>query len=576
MRLVSVLVAVASIAALVVAGVTLPVYWVFLLTSVALGALLARSVGLVTGQAGLLMLSQLSFAAIGAWVVWSVGTAFENVPFVLLLVAAAAVAGCVGALLGLVAVRIRGIEFAVVTLGFAAALDLVLRQSSFVGVSSSTPYLPGAPFDQPQWFFALVWALLGFTWLLLRIVQHRRLGGSWELVRSSERMAAGLGVQVGLAKVSAVAISAAIAGAVGALMTAQYGLITPQMFSVLGSLTTVATAVFAGASVLGGALLAGVFTVLMPELLRRFGLPLDLGNLLFVIGAIDVLRRGHGGIAEQLRDRIETRVFRGERVTCDLKAQNVRNTILTPAPPATLADRPALVVQDLTVRAQGTLLLDRVSLSVAEGEVHALVGANGAGKTTLIDAITGFVAAEAHCVQVGGRELTGLGATARARAGIRRTFQTQQLPDGLTVADFIELAQIIRDPERAERARTHFGLPAPRVPIRLTDQATRKLIAVAATVASGASVVLLDEPSAGLGDIDREAICDAYRSLVTEFGVSVLIVEHDLALVRAVADRVTVLDAGRVIASGSPGDALSHPDVVRALMGDAPDATIAQ
>ena len=183
--------AAAGIAVLAVLGSVLPVYWVYLLSAVAITAIIARGIGIVTQRAGMITLCQMSFAAIGGWVVSWAALAWPGVPFPLLVLGGGCVAAPIGALIGFATARIRGIELAIVTLGLAAALDLVLRQGSFPGVGSGTPVLPGAPFDDPRGFFALAWGLLLALQLGLLALERTRVGAAWAAVRSGERCSRG-------------------------------------------------------------------------------------------------------------------------------------------------------------------------------------------------------------------------------------------------------------------------------------------------------------------------------------------------------------------------------------------------
>ncbi|MFT4231370.1 MAG: branched-chain amino acid ABC transporter permease, partial [Leucobacter sp.] len=305
--------AVLLVVALAALGAVLPVYWVYLLSAVAVGAIIARSVGLLTGRLGVIVLCQMSFAAIGGWTVSAAALARPEIPFPLLVLAGGLVAAPVGLALGIATARIRGIELAVVTLGFAAALDLVLRQGSFPGVGEGRPVVPSAPFGDPRGFFALCWIALIALQIGLAALDRTVYGLGWAAARSSERAAAALGVRVGAAKAGAFAVGALLAGVAGGLLAGQYGLLTPAVFSPLVSMTQLATAVLCGAGLFGGAVLSGLLSAFVPEVLRRLGLPLDLGSALLALGAFDVLRRGGGGIAEQLNARLEERAFRGVR-----------------------------------------------------------------------------------------------------------------------------------------------------------------------------------------------------------------------------------------------------------------------
>ncbi|MGK0715224.1 branched-chain amino acid ABC transporter ATP-binding protein/permease [Leucobacter sp. W1153] len=570
------------IAVLLALGLSLPIYWVYLFSTVAVSAVIARSIGLVTNQSGIITLCQMSFAAIGGWVVSWIALAWPAAPFPLLVLIGGAAAAPIGWLLGAATSRIRGVELAVVTLGFAAALDLVLRQGAFPGVGSGTPVLPSAPFDDPRWFFALAWTLLIMLQLAVAALGRSRHGLGWAAIRTSERAAAALGVRVGLAKASALGVGAGLAGIGGGLLAGQYGLLTPQVFSPLTSMVVLATAVLCGASLLSGAVLAGALAVFMPELLRRIGLPLDLGNAMLAIGAFDVLRRGNGGLAEQFAAKIQGGVFRDARVTCEIglvpppgaphaesppTLEVATESLFTQMSGATGPTRPCLEVTALTVAYGPNRVLDAVDLTVAQGEVHALIGPNGAGKTTLVDAVTGFLPSYDGSAVLDGDPLEGLSARERARRGLRRTFQHVRSFAALTVDEYLRLAAGRADLATISRVHEFLGLPDGRVPIRLIDSGSRRLLEVAGALAARPHLVLLDEPAAGLGEAERLGLAERVRRIPAEFGCAVLLIEHDMEFVRAASARATVLDDGGVIARGPVAQVLVDPRVEAAYLG---------
>jgi branched-chain amino acid transport system permease protein len=570
---------------LVTLGLILPVYWVYLFSTVAIGALIARSIGLVTNQAGIITLCQMSFAAIGGWVVSWIALAWPAAPFPLLVLIGGAVAALVGLLVGITTARIRGVELAVVTLGFAAALDLVLRQGSFPGVGTGTPVIPTAPFDDPRWFFALTWALVILLQLGIAALSRTAHGLGWTVVRVSERAAASLGVRVGAAKASAFALGALFAGIAGGLLAGQYGLLTTAVFTPLNSMVYLVTAVLCGASLFGGAVLAGVFGVFVPELLRRVGLPLDVGNALLAIGAFDVLRRGNGGLMEQLNARLQERAFRNVRVTCELvplppleplepieplpppePSVEVAQTSLSPHAKGAI-EPPLLEVRGLTIAYGNNRALDAVDLSVYRHEVHALIGPNGAGKSTFVDALTGFLPSYGGAVHLDGDSVHGLAARERARRGIRRTFQQVQAIDSITVDEYLRLAGGSAGTERIAAVREFLGLPGGAVPIRLMDIGSRRMLEIAGALVSRPRVLLLDEPAAGLAEAESFALAERMRRIPAEFGCAVLLIEHDMGFVRAASTRATVLDDGCLISTGPVSEVLDDPSVVAAYLG---------
>ena len=557
----SLLVWILPVAVAVALGFTLPVYWVYIMTAVVISTLIARSVGFVSIQAGLISLCQMSFAAIGGWIVSWLALELPGVAFPLLVLIGGLAVLPVGWILGFVTARIRGAELAVVTLGFAAALDLILRQGSFPGVSTGTPVTPAAPFDDSRWFFLFALILLLALQSGSLLLRRTSLVSGWATMRVSEKSAAAMGLKVPMMKASAFAIGALFSGLAGGLLAAQYGLLTTAAFSPLSSFGYLATAVLCGASFFGGAVLAGLVAVLVPEILGRLGLPLDLGPGLLALGAFDVLRRGNGGIVERLVSRLQDRRFRDAQRTSIPPAQEKRTDGTRPSL------NPTLEITGLSVTMGQQLLLDSVSLTVREGEVHALIGPNGAGKSLLIDAVSGFLPRYDGNVVLDGVTLNGVRAYARARRGIRRTFQESKSIEGLSVDEFLRVSAGTARRGHIDKVRDYFGLPDGLIPIRLLDVGSRRVLEVAGALASQPRVVLLDEPASGLPEQESSALAECIRDIPAVFGCSVLLVEHDIGFVKRAAARATVVNAGRIISSGLVADVLAQPEVVSSFLG---------
>lgn len=558
---------VASVLAVAGSGFLLPSYWLFLATSAAIGAIVARSTGLVTGQAGMISLCQLSFAAVGAWVVSRLSLTGQGVPFLVQIVAGGLAAVPLGILVGLPALRLRGVHLAVVTLGFATTVDVYLRVKGFPREGFASAVSPPRPFDDPRIYFELCFGTFVVVALLLALAGRRRAGAAWLAVRHSERATAAMGMSVPRVKLTAFATSAFVAGLSGGLLTGQVGLVTPENFAPVGSLVTFAVAVMTAAQYVEGAILAGVLVALLPEVLRRLGLPLDIADLAFALGAIDVLRRGRGGIAAQARQAMRRRG--GTR--------SPAHTSVATAPPARPPRRthsadagatPALEVKGLTVRFGEVAALDGVDLRVHAGTVCALIGPNGAGKTTLVDAVTGFLSGYGGSVSVAGASLDGLPAHRRARAGVRRTFQQDRTIPDLSVGDYVRLAAGHGTSARdADAVLGFLGCPAAGRLVGSLDVGTRRLVEVAGALAARPALLLLDEPAAGLTEVESADLAQRIAAIPGRFDCAVLLIEHDMAHVVAASSEVTVVDFGRTIASGSPRDVLEHPDVVAAYLG---------
>ena len=364
------------------AGFALPSYWLFLATSAVIGAIVARSTGLVTGQAGMISLCQLSFAAVGAWVVSRLSLTGQGIPFLVQIVAGGLAAVPFGVLVGLPALRLRGVHLAVVTLGFATTVDVYLRVKGFPREGFVSAVSPSAPFDDPRIYYLLCLGVFVAVVVILALAGHRRVGAAWLAVRHSERATAAMGMSVPRVKLSAFATSAFVAGLSGGLLTGQVGLVNPENFAPIGSLVTFAVAVMTAAQYVEGAILAGVLIAFMPEVLRRLGLPLDIADFVFAVGAIDVLRRGKGGIAAQGRHamrRLGANLSRMDdtRVAGEPKTRPPRRPHAAGATKTT-----ALEIKGLTVRFGEVVALDGIDLSVRAGTVCALIGPNGAANAT--------------------------------------------------------------------------------------------------------------------------------------------------------------------------------------------------
>jgi sulfate-transporting ATPase len=247
--------------------------------------------------------------------------------------------------------------------------------------------------------------------------------------------------------------------------------------------------------------------------------------------------------------------------------------------------RKTLRVEGLRVTFGGVVAVNDVSIAVRPGEVHGLIGPNGAGKTTFIDAVTGFVSLAGGRILVDDTDLTRWDARRRARLGIARTFQSLELFDDLTVrenlavgADNGSALRYLSDIIRPSKPRLRPLVLAALRESELEDTldvlpsslpfGRRRMIAIMRALASDPAVLLLDEPAAGLSDPESEALGALIRDLATKRQIAVLLIEHNLDLVRSISDRMTVLASGGILAEGTPAEVLSHPGVLETYVGD--------
>jgi sulfate-transporting ATPase len=592
---------VAVLASVWLLGDVLTTRWVDGIT-ISLGfAIVCLSIVVVTGYAGQISLAQYSLAGIGAFIA---GRLVATQGFPLPLAALIGVIGAipVGMLVGVPALRSRGINLAVATLGLGVVINAVIFENygytgGLGGTAVGSPKLFGWSIDatvHPQ-RYAIV-SLLAFTACGLLVLNVRRgsIGRRLIAVRENERAAASLGINIAGAKLFAFGFSAAIAALGGILIAFRFSSILYSDFAPIQSVFVVATSVLGGLGLILGALVGalavapgGAGTVVghyLGSIEKYIPLIGGIGLLIMLIVHPDGLAWDLGHAGRSLGRRLQA-VARQLRLTSSEHEDD----------PLDLGDdsqgisrvRPAtLKVEHLTVTFGGVRAVSNVSVTVPPGQVVGLIGPNGAGKTTFIDATTGFTRPSEGAITLEGERLEGTPPLKRSRSGLSRSFQSLELFEDMTVednlragCDALERPGYLRNllwPRRsaltsgARAAVREFGLTSDleRFPREL-PYGRRRLVAIARSVAVLPSVLLLDEPAGGLDEHERIELGRLVRRLADEWGIGVLIVEHDIDLIMGICDEINVLDFGMLIASGSPSEIREHPAVVAAYLGEA-------
>jgi ABC-type branched-subunit amino acid transport system ATPase component/branched-subunit amino acid ABC-type transport system permease component len=593
-------VAVVSAAGLV--GMTLlQPQWAVAATATVCFALVCLSVLVVTGYAGQLSLAQYVIGAFGSFVAAKLMSS-ANMPFTAAFALGVLAAVVVGAVFGVPALRTRGVNLAITTLGISIAFyallltNVKLTDGSTDGIGIHSPNVFGLSLDpakHPQRYGSA--AIVALVILAIMVANLRRgvAGRRLLAVRSNERAALALGVRVYVAKLYAFMLSAGIA-AVGVSILA---FLNPRVlfarYDVMSSIGIVTSTVVGGVGMIGGPILGSTMVDggLVSRFLDNTGGTLD--TYLPLIGGVAVLlvlRTAPDGMFETNRlalTRLAAMTSRRGRLSEPESDQPPPESV--PRSTADVAvqrvEPKVLAVRDVTVRFGGVVALDRVSIEVRPGTVHGLIGPNGAGKTTLIDALTGFARLANGTIELDGTDITCDRAAKRVRRGLARSFQNGELFMDLTVRENLaiggdagKLSRYVTDlfwpgriqlSEAGRAAADEFDLEL--VYDHLLEElpfGRRRLVAIARAVATTPSVLLLDEPAAGLDDSEARELGVLIRSLAERWNIGILLVEHNLDLVTSVSDEITVLDGGSVLLPASePALVKSNPAVVEAYVG---------
>ncbi|GAA3663948.1 branched-chain amino acid ABC transporter ATP-binding protein/permease [Nocardioides ginsengisoli] len=551
-------------------------------------SLLVSGLNLSLGFAGELALGQVAMYAAGAYTAGMLSQR-GHTDILLQLVAAGFAALLVGLVTGIPGLRLGSWSLAMTSFFLVLLLPDVLAifrddtggRNGLSGILS--PTLFGKLLSPDDYFMVI--AIVTVAWFaVMRNIAVSRHGTALRVLKKSPVLAASMGINVFRMKLLAYALGAVPAGLAGALFASLDLYISPEAFSF-----SVATTILA-ASVLGGS--ASVYGAVFGAFVLQFGLnqstefqkySLVVTGAFLIIGGV-LLTGGLTGLARSL-----WRKAVGEDPAVSASA---------PADAAAAEDVPAvpgkvLRVEGVAKAFGGNQALKGVDLVASPGRVTALIGPNGSGKTTLLNMICGFYRTDAGVIALDDKQLQRMGPDAVARTGVARTFQTPNIPEGITVREAVMagryaghratvLEAVLRLP-RYRKVRKGDLAEADRVldlvGIRHLENAEatalplgqRRLLEVARCLISNPGVLLLDETASGLDEDEVERLAEVIRR-VRDAGGTVVLVEHNFQLVLSLADEIVALAHGELMAKGTPEEIQNNERVMSEYLGIDPDA----
>ncbi len=566
----------------VVAGRWLPEFYITVLNYIGLYSLVALGLVLLTGVSGITSFGQAAFVGIGAYSTAVLTTHLGLSPWLGLAVGLAFTL-VIALILGGVTLRLSGHYLPLATICWSVSLYYIFGNIEFFGGQTGMGGIPpisigDMKFDDGRKMFFLIWAIVIIALLITDNILHSRIGRAMRALKNSVDMAENFGVNGRSMRLGVFVYAAVLASLSGWLYAHLLRFVNPSPFSIGMSIEYLFMAVVGGTGHVFGALLGSAVITILREFLQDIvpGILGRSGNFeIIVFGALIII------LLQVNRDRGFGALFDFHK-----RANAAPGTKRLAAAPVLPSEDPLLSVRNVTKRFGGLTAVDDVSFDVQSGKIVTVIGPNGAGKSTLFALLTGLLHLDLGEVFSRGTRLDTLKRDKIVAQGLARTYQHVHIVQQRSVLENVSFGTHARssrgalaagfslngDEERAVAGEAMEQIKRVGLEKSAHELAgnlalgQQRLVEIARALCARPSLLLLDEPAAGLRHNEKEELARLLKELRVD-GTSVLLVEHDMRFVMGIADDIVVLNYGRKLAQGTPLEIRQNPNVREAYLG---------